>query len=297
MGRDPQDSQRRSAKASDFAADYMVEMGFQMTRYITAAAARDLDAQLTDRDSAVLRSVLKLRFVSGDQLARLHFADTDARASRRTLLRLTRLDVLERLPRVVGGVRAGSAGYVYRLGLAGQRLAVERGWITDRRRRRSRIPGMLFLNHALAVSELHTRIAEADRDDCLELLELSAEPTCWRSYGGIGAQASTLKPDSYVRLGSGAFEDSYFIEIDRGSEGSRTLLRQLRVYAAYFETGKEQAERGVFPKTLWLAPDERRVKAIEECARQLPRDRRELFQTALFEDAISVVTNTSNNQL
>jgi hypothetical protein len=275
----------------------MVEMGFPMSRYVTAAVARDLDGQLTDRDRAVLRSVLELRFMSGNQLARLHFAGIDPRAVRRTLLRLTRLDVLERLPRVVGGVRAGSAGYVYRLGLAGQRLALERGWIPERRRRRSRIPGMLFLNHALAVSELHTRLAEAGRDDRLELLELSAEPACWRSYGGVGAQRLMLKPDSFLRVGVGEFEDSYFIEVDMASEGSRALLRQLRAYIAYFESGKEQAERGVFPKTLWLVPDERRVSAIGECVRRLPRDQRELFQVALFAEAISVVSNTSNSQL
>lgn len=264
-------------------------------RYVTAAVASDLDAQLTDRDRAVLHSVLELRFVSGDQLARLHFADSDPRAARRTLLRLTHLDVLERLPRVVGGVRAGSAGYVYRLGLAGQRLALQRGWIPERRRRRSRIPGTLFLSHALAVSELHTRLSEAGRTGRLDLLELSAEPACWRSYGGVGAQRLMLKPDSFLRVGIGEFEDSYFVEVDRDSEGSRALLRQLRAYAAYFESGKEQAERGVFPKTLWLAPDERRVSAIEECVRRLPKDKRELFQTALFTDAISVVSNTSNS--
>jgi len=224
----------------------------------------------------------------------MHFADRDPRSARRTLLRLTRLDVLERLPRVVGGVRAGSAGYVYRLGLAGQRLALQRGWIPERRRRRSRVPGTLFLGHALAVAELHTRLVEADRTGRLELLELSAEPACWRSYGGVGAQRPVLKPDSFLRLGAGEYEDSYFIEVDRGSEGSRALDRQLRAYVAHYDSGREQAERGVFPKTLWLVPDAKRVSAIESCVRRLPREKRELFQVALFADAVSVVSNTSN---
>lgn len=245
-------------------------------RYVTKAVAHDLDDRLTKRDLAVTRSVLELRFVSGAQLARMHFADADPRAARRTLLRLTRLDVLERLERQVGGVRAGSAGFVYRLGLAGQRLALERGWIADRRRRRSRIPGTLFLNHALAVSELHTRLVEAARAGGPELLERSAEPACWRSFGGVGA--SILKPDSYVRLGAGDFEFVYFIEVDMGTEGSRALDRQLRAYVSYYEAGREQAEHGVFPKVLWLAPDARRVEAIEECVRALPRERRELFE-------------------
>jgi len=266
--------------------------------YVTAAVARDLTARLTDDDLALLRRVYELRFVSGDQLTRMHFADSpdaavNARAARRTLLRLTRLDVLERLPRVVGGVRSGSAGFVYRLGLAGQRVALEQSWLPDQRRRRSRVPGTLFLAHALQVAELHTLFVEADRSRQLELLELRAEPACWRSYGGVGAQRVMLKPDSYLRLGVGDFEDSYFIEVDMGTEGSRALDRQLKAYVAYHDSGREQTECGVFPKTLWLAPDARRVNAIEGCVRRLPQSR-ELFQVELFAEAVRVVRNTSN---
>jgi Replication-relaxation len=264
-------------------------------RYVTTAVARELAEQLSERDRAISRRVLDLRFVSGSQLARMHFSDADARAARRTLLRLTRLDVLERLPRVVGGVRAGSAGYVYRLGLAGQRLALEQGWLPDRRRRRARVPGNLFVDHALQVAELHTLLIEADRARRVELLELIAEPACWRSYGGVGAQRdATLKPDSFVRLGAGEFEDSYFIEVDMGTEGSRAVDRQLRAYVAHHASGQEQAERGVFPKALWLAPDARRVAALEGCVRRLPHGSRELFQVAPFTAAIQVVNDTSN---
>ena len=167
-----------------------------------------------------------LRFVSGAQLTRLHFSDgqdpaVNARAARRALLRLTHLDVLARLPRSVGGVRAGSAGFVYYLGLGGQQLATEHGWQPERRRRRSLVPGTLFVRHALQVSELHTLLVEADRSRRVELLELRAEPSCWRSFDGLGTQQPMLKPDSYARLGVGAFEDSYFFEVDRGTEGSR----------------------------------------------------------------------------
>jgi hypothetical protein len=258
-------------------------------RYVTTAVARDLSAQLTERDFAVLRRILELRFVSGSQLARLHFAGDDARAARRALLRLTRLDVLERLPRQVGGVRAGSAGFIYRLGLAGQRLALERGWLPERRRRRSRVPGTLFLRHALQVAELHTLLTEADRSRRLELLELTAEPACHRRYG----QRAILKPDSYVRLGSGDYEFVYFIEVDLGSEGSQALTRQLKAYVTYYASGREQTERDVFPKVLWLVPDEQRLTAIEGCISDLPISSRELFQVELFAEAIRVVSNTS----
>jgi protein involved in plasmid replication-relaxation len=269
--------------------------------YLTAAGLQALQSRLTEHDLSVLQRVSDLRFVTGDQLTRLCFADTDdqaanGRAARRALLRLTRLGALERLPRQVGGARAGSAGYVYCLGVGGQRLALLRGWQPERRRRRSQTPGTLFVRHALQVSELHALLVTADRSRRIELLELSGEPACWRSWGGVAAQRQTLKPDSYARLGVGAYEYSYFIEVDRGTEGSQTIVRQLAVYVAYYMSGTEQAARGVFPRVLWLAPDSKRVAAIEDCVAQLPRADRELFRVVRFEDAVTVMQASTDKE-
>jgi hypothetical protein len=265
-----------------------------MTHYLTAAVTRDLQTKLTDRDWDMLRRVAALRFVSGDQLTRLCFAEAGdgaarARAARRALLRLTRLDVLARLPRPVGGVRAGSAGFVYYLGLAGQALATARGWQPERRGRRSLTPGTLFLHHTLHIAELHTRLTEADRSRRIELLELTAEPACWRRLRGNGNQRLILKPDSYIRLGVGDFEDSYFIEVDRGTEGSRALDGQLRQYVAYHLSGVDQAERGVFPRVLWLANTAERVAVIEAGVGRVPAAAGALFQVARFDEALAVM--------
>lgn len=266
-------------------------------RYLTAAAMKELRGQLTEQDYALIKRVSDLRFVSGSQLTQMHFADSsdavvNTRAARRALLRLVRLDVLQRLPRVVGGARAGSAGFIYRLAPAGLRLAIERGWQPEGRRRRSEIPGTLFIDHALQVTELHTLLVQADRARTVELLELDGEPACWRSYAGMYGQRRTLKPDSHVRLGVGAYEDSYFIEVDMGTEGSRALERKLGDYLAYEASGVEQAERGVFPKTLWLAPNAERAKTIEACTLRLPRSAHELFAVAGFSDALTTMTDT-----
>jgi hypothetical protein len=268
-------------------------------RYLTAAAMKDLRGQLTEYDYALIKCVSDLRYVTGSQLTRQHFAVSpdavvNARASRRALLRLVRLNVLERLARRVGGARAGSAGFVYRLAPAGQRLAVERGWQSEGRRRRSQVPGTLFVDHALKVAELHTLLTEADRSRIIELLELVAEPACWRSYGGVGGQQCTLKPDSYVRLGAGAYEDSYFIEVDMGTEGSRALQRKLKDYLDCEASGIEQAARGVFPKTLWLVPHAERASAIGECIERLPRSSQELFAVELFSESVQIMSNTSS---
>jgi hypothetical protein len=263
-------------------------------RYLTAARLRELDRQLVERDHAVLHQVSELRFVSGVQLTRLHFSGNgsqaaDARAARRALLRLVHLNLLARLPRVVGGIRAGSAGFVYCLGPAGYALAVQRGWLPEGRRWRSQTPGTLFLHHALAVAELHVQLMEADRAQTIELLELRAEPACWRSYQGRGTP-STLKPDSFVRLGTGDFEFVYFIEIDRATEGSRAIAGKLRQYLDYEASGAERDERGVVPLTLWLAPDQARARVIEDCVQRLPSVSRELFRVALFSEAMTLLS-------
>jgi len=263
-------------------------------RYLTTAALRALEAKLTDHDLSVLHRVSCLRFVTGLQLTRLCFADSgdpaiDGRAARRALLRLTRLGVVERLPRSIGGVRSGSSGFVYRLGPSGQRLAIAHGWQPEWRRRRSLVPGSLFLLHTLQVAELYTRLIESERSQNVELLELSAEPSCWRTYDGPHAQREVLKPDSFVRLGIGAYEDSYFIEVDRGTEGSRALDRQLAAYVAYHLSGQEQREHGVFPRVLWTANTDERAGVIAECVQRLPSDVRELFRVARFETAVAII--------
>ncbi len=267
--------------------------------YLTKRTWAEHAAQLVQRDLTILRHVSELRFVSGAQLTRLCFMDApdqaaNARAARRALLRLVRLGALARLPRPVGGVRAGSAGFVYYLGPGGQRLATERGWQPKRRRRRSAEPGTLFLHHALAVSELHVQLVEADRSRRLELLELAAEPSCHRIYDGPHGRL-TLQPDSYVRLGCGDFEDSYFIEVDRGTEGSRAIASQLERYVAYYDSGQEQRERGVFPRVLWLASDARRADVIAACVAELAESRRELFRAGLFERALEAMTSNGDS--
>lgn len=268
-----------------------------MSRYLTDARLRAQAAHLGERDWEVLKEVANLRFMSGSQVAHLCFAGSgeptaDIRAARRALLRLNRLKVLGRLPRRIGGAQYGSAGYVYHLAPAGQRLCIQRGWQPERRVRRVAMPGQLFVRHTLAISELHARLVEGDRLGHFELLERTTEPDCWRRIDGLA-----LKPDSYVRVGLDDFEDSYFIEVDRGTEGSRAIERQLKLYLAYHQSGQEQARRGVFPKVLWLATEPSRVEGIKEPIARLPRPDRELFAVSLFDDALSVFEDAGNKPL
>src|ERR1700687_5889450 len=85
-----------------------------------------IKTSLNDRDRAVIESLRVIKVATGRQLQRLHFIHStgraNTRATNRLLERLTRLAVLSRLDRRVGGIHAGSAGYVYSLGVVGLRL-------------------------------------------------------------------------------------------------------------------------------------------------------------------------------
>jgi hypothetical protein len=138
---------------------------------------------------------------------------------------------------------------------------------------------------------VHSRLVEADRGGRLELLERSAEPACWRSYAGIGGFASSqLKPDSFVRFATQDYEYSVFIEVDRGTEGSRTIQRKLGAYLAYHRLGIEQERYGVFPRVQWLATMPSRIGLIQAEIEQLPRGGRELFAVSDLGEAVKAIS-------
>ena len=93
-----------------------------------------LREQLSGRDLAILGQVSDLRLMTARQIEAIHFPLTEhdsargaARARQRVLERLTRQGLLSRLERRIGGVRAGSAAFVYALGPTGQRVLMPDG--------------------------------------------------------------------------------------------------------------------------------------------------------------------------
>jgi hypothetical protein len=100
-----------------------------------------------------------------------------------------------------------------------------------------------------------------EREGEFEILDFEAEPECWREFSVMGAPV-ILKPDAYVRLGFKKHEDSYFVEVDRATESVATLRVKAEVFERYYQSGEEQHRRGVFPKVLWIAPDEGRASEL-----------------------------------
>lgn len=238
-----------------------------------------LRAEMSERDMAVIASVDQFRFLSTRQIEQLHFREhasdlAGARSTRRTLERLSNHHALVRLERRIGGLRAGSASYIYGLGAIGDRLLG-----IDGPRRRFREPTTHFLDHTLAIAQLVIDLNRAHRTGEIELLGFETEPTCWRTFQNGLSGNETLRPDLFVALGLGEFEHRWFIEIDRGTEATTTVIRKCRVYDDYRRTGNEQSQHGVFPKVLWITPDDRRRNQIERAITTTARLSRDLFVT------------------
>lgn len=221
---------------------------------------------LTGRDHAIVAQVADLKLMSARQIEAIHFAAEDhdslasaSRCCRRVLERLTRDRLLIRLARRVGGVRAGSASFIYALGPVGQRLRNRPG-----PRIRFREPSTTFATHTLAITQVITELALAARSGRGDLLQLQPEPACWRSVTtGLGA-VNTLRPDLFVNLGVGDFERRWFVELDLGTEHLPTVLRRCQAYEAYYRSGREQAEHRVFPRVLWIMHTAERAARLRE---------------------------------
>jgi len=253
--------------------------------YLNIMRLEQLAATVTPTELAILQTLRQVRIASGAQLERTHFARATPRRRRQVLQSMAERGLLTRLDRVVAP-RSGSAGYLYGLDIAGQRLLVQG---EGTRVRRPITPGAPFVAHALAVTELATRLREAERRGHIEVLDLQTEPDCWRRHPGPGGASVVCKPDGYVRLGAGAFEDSYFWELDLATESPSTLDRKLDAYRRYWTSGIEQSRRGVFPRVLWMVPDLRRHQVVTDAIGRQPAEAWQLHLCTLFEDAVGLM--------
>ena len=241
---------------------------------------------LSGRDLAIVGQVAEFRLMSAGQIRAVHFALSEhdnelaaARACQRVLARLVRDRLLVRLERRVGGVRAGSASFVYGLAPVGQRVLALRG-----PRRRYHEPTVRFLEHTLAITQLVVDMTTAARRGLLDIVGCQAEPRCHRQVPGSGGR-TLLRPDLFLVLGVGDFEHRWFVELDRGNESLPVLVRKCRLYETYYRTGREQAAHGVFPRVCWIVPDDRHRDRLRAA---IDHDRR-------LTDRLFVVTTSSRD--
>jgi hypothetical protein len=261
-------------------------------RYVTASRLAQLERTLSDRDRAIVDTLDQLRLATTKQLRRLHFTDlTPASAARlapQTLKRLASQRVISQLDRQVGGVRAGSQAIVWTLDVAGQRLASAAG-PAGGPVRRPWTPGLAFVAHRLAVSELYVELVEAERAGRCVLLDFEAEPLSWRRFASPYGGVAHLKPDAFVRLQVGDYERGAFVEIDRATESAAAIGRKCRGYRSYWEAGREQERRGYFPRVVFAVPTEARKAALVEVIGCQPEETWLLYRVVLADGLTDTV--------
>jgi Replication-relaxation len=261
--------------------------------YASARGVAQTRERLSERDLGVIRQVAELRLMSARQIQAVHFPGAEheneqaaTRARQRVLERLTRERLLIRLDRRIGGVRAGSAGFVLALGPVGQRVLATSG-----PRRRSYEPTWRFVDHTLAITQLIVDLSVAARAGRLDVLDVQAEPSCWRQFSGLGGRR-LLRPDAFVALGSGGYELRWFIEVDRATESLPVVVRKCHLYADYYQSGKEQAKNGgVFPRVCWLVPDELRAERLRAAIAQDRTLPERLFVVTTSERAVMALSS------
>jgi hypothetical protein len=249
--------------------------------------------RLTEREQALLATVQQFRILDGRQIQSIFFPDGTLVGSRRRtqscLKRLVDEHYLQRLERRVGGVRAGSASFIYCLGPKGQRFARP-----DHRARRRGEPGLAFVGHHLAVAQIYVDLITAERDGDLEVIEHQPEPDCWRPltqpFGGM----AWLKPDLFVSLGVGDYELRWFVEADMGTESLRRIELACDRYGAHYRSGVEQAEHEVFPRVAWLASTTRRAEAIAGVIARRSESEQGLFVVGLLSASNHILKGGEN---
>jgi len=269
-----------------------------VSRLRTSGLVRLAD-RLPSIERQILETVERLRLLRVDQVRRLFFSEIEsetggARLCRRALAHLVDEGLLRRLERRVGGTRAGSSGHLYATTAPGKRLLAYWSGAGIASNRGAHEPGSAFVAHTLAIVDLFVSLVEAGRSGALELLDFETEPACWRAYTtALGAQA-TLKPDALVRLAHGDYEYVSFVEIDCGTERRGALLRKAHSFLAYFLTGREQAETGVFPRVVWIASQTARAQYLAAIFAGLPSEAQQLFTVGGTEEAVALLTGSES---
>ncbi len=234
------------------------------TRRIGARQLVRINERLSERDRAVLDRVAEHRYLTTLQLEQFCFVDhrsqsTGARVARRVVRRLEHAGLLRALARRIGGVRAGSSATIWQLTPAGLRLVHE-----DEKRRRQAEPSERFLNHCLAIADVHVLLHQHRRIESIEAVAVEVEPASWRTYQGASGERRWLQPDLYAEITSRDFVDRHFIEVDLGTESLPVLLKKCHQYEQYRRSGTEQDRYSSFPLVVWLFLDGHRAGRLRK---------------------------------
>lgn len=275
-----------------------------MSKYISKKQAHDIFQGLTERELKMLKLLNEAKFLTTDMIRRQFFNGYQTelaakRATNRMTKKLELAGMIGKLPRRIGGyvkeTYGGSAPSVWRLTEAGYKILrlKHTGLPPSRKHRTEGKP--LFLEHQLGISEIATKLRELVIGGKISQLTIDFEPKCWRDFRNAG-EFSILKPDLYAWLMNGGFEESYFLEIDRGTESPGRILAKCQIYVSYFNTGIEEKRSGITPYIVWLVPDEKRCAQILNLLREKMPEASILFQVVIENDLVPLIIGIESGE-
>ena len=209
---------------------------------------------LCQLDITILQTIYQFRLMTAQQIQRLYFYNhpsilSAGRACNRTLYHLMKAKYLYQPERQIGGMRITSIPRTYALTTRGFRS------LENNHRRHHRYePGLLFLDHTLAIGDIYCDIVSYSRNKDWYISHIETEPSCWRPFNTLTGKSTILKPDLRIHLQLRNTELSWFIEIDRATSHKKAITTKLQTYLDYYLSGKEQLENNVFPRVIWVVP-------------------------------------------
>ncbi|MGH2604537.1 MAG: replication-relaxation family protein, partial [Dehalococcoidia bacterium] len=81
--------------------------------------------------------------------------------------------------------------------------------------------------------------------------------------------------------------------IDCGTESLPRITDKAKTYLDYWQSGREQETDGVYPRVLWVAPDEARLCQLVEALSRFEPEHWRLFATTTSDRAADYIAGGS----
>lgn len=201
---------------------------------------------LTERDREIIRAVHENRFLRRDQIERLYFSTTAAANARLVALYQHRF-----LDRLYLPVELGSSQAVYALDREGAALIAREEQLhlsqVTWRRKHNRVE-FFFLEHTVAVAELHVafEVAIRERDD-VALSQWKREAFLTREKLADPEDDDRkliVAPDAFLGLSLPHGKAYFFVEVDLGTETIERFRRKIIAYQEYWRSGRYRERYG-----------------------------------------------------
>lgn len=212
---------------------------------------------LTPRDREVVKFVEVFGQLSSTQIAALVFSDVTRTPLDRSLNRLSKYLLIKRIGRADLN-KAGTAPFVWQLGLGGHRYLSKNG----RWRQHAVQP------HELSVAEVFVNLVKAQRQGKLLVDKFVKEQPIGKARADVFLVMSSPDGTKSVQL---------YLEIDQGWQRPNVIKAKLDAYLDAWSDSND-----IMPRVKFLAMDMMRVRELRYEISQLKPEDRELFSADLL---------------